>query len=99
MRKLRIIGWVLLAVVVVGSIVWFARPKPAPAPIVITLPDGTKITLAKVTTGPKHRYRYGFGWQEIVYPCLPRFLKAKLRPRQIEFTTTPDKLMFWFDLD
>ena len=96
MHTRRAIGrFAVLAIISVAVwLVWPQRKLPT-----AILANGSKVTLRKITAGPKHVFRYATGWQEVVYPILPRMLQAKLHPRQLEYETSSDELMLWLQLD
>ncbi len=97
MRARRLSLGVLL-IVVAGGIVWLA--KHLPKPHTIALPDGSQLTLVKVTRGTNHIYRYGRGWQDFLYPLLPLKLRVKLSARVMEWNSfNRDSVMVWFRRD
>lgn len=97
MRTRRLSLGVLL-IVMVGGIVWLALPRPGPQTVV--LPDGSRLTLLKVTRGTNHVCRFDNRWQDFLYPILPVKLRVKLSPRVMEWDSfNRDSVMVWFRRD
>jgi hypothetical protein len=91
-RRISILfGGVLL---VLGGITWVISQRPSPQ--TISLPDGSQLTLLKVTHGTNHVCRYGNRWQDLLHPILPQKLRVKFPPRQMTFTSGGgDTVMVW----
>ena len=94
-RRLRL-G--VLLIVTVGAILWFARSRQAIQTVV--LPDGSRFTLLKVTSGTNHTCRFDHRWQDFLYPVLPPNLRVRLSARVIEWNSlNRDSVMVWFRRD
>jgi hypothetical protein len=92
MRKTLI---VLFAAVLLASGAFVLLREPS-KPVKFTTTDGTVVEVLKVTSGPKHRFRYGNRWQDIVSQFLPGTLRAKLKPHILEYTSTSaHSLVVW----
>src|SRR5262245_13715713 len=92
-RLLWIAAMLLVLVAVIGLAVCLMRPPRTQS---LPLPDGSELKLLKVTHGTNHVCRYQTGWQEMVYPLLPKTLRPNLSPREMRFTTVEDTMMVWF---
>ena len=88
----------LLLMVTVGGIVWLARSQPEPQAVV--LPDGSRLSLLKVTHGTNHVCRFGHRWQDFLYPVLPPKLRVRLSARVVEWSSfNRDTVMVWLRRD
>ena len=52
--------------------------RGAPKPVAFTGSDGSRFEVLKVTTGVRHRFRYGNRWQDLVGQYLPGSLRSKV---------------------
>jgi len=97
MRARRLSLGVLL-IVTVGGILWLARSRQAIQTVV--LPDGSRLTLLKVTSGTNHMCRFDHRWQDFLYPILPLNLRVRLPARVMEWSSgNRDSVMVWFRRD
>jgi hypothetical protein len=92
-RAIWVMAFVLLAVIGIALAFWRLWPAQEQS---LILPDGSKLTLLRVTYGTNHVCRYETGWQEWLYPLLPKSLKPNLSPREATFSTAENTLMVWF---
>ena len=60
------------------------------------LPDGSELSLAKVTYGKKHEMAYGNRWRDFLYPVLPAGLRTKLGCNGVTRTTADPAVVVWF---
>ena len=85
----------LLALFIVsGFIGGFAFLKAKPRSW--TLPDGSRLTLRKVTFGTNHVCRYGKAWQNLLEPILPQSWDRKVNLRVARLTTERPEIVVWF---
>lgn len=95
MRAVRASLLVLGVVIVVGGIAGLICLQPRSE--AMTLPDGSQLTLLKITHGTNHVLRFGRRWQDLLYPVLPQKLRVKYRPHVMHFAgNDPDSVMVWF---
>jgi hypothetical protein len=60
------------------------------------LPDGSELSLAKVTYGKTHEMVYGNRWRDYLYPVLPVSLRVKLGCDGVTRTTASPAVVVWF---
>src|SRR6266536_1799697 len=88
----------VLLIVTVGGIAWLVLPLPGPQTVV--LPDGSRLTLLKVTHGTHHVCRFDHRWQDFLYPVLPAKLRVKFSPGVMEWDSlNRDSVMVWLRRD
>lgn len=68
---------------VVGAAIWLVKSRPLKQSF--GLPDGTTMTLYKVTYGTNHEVPYSGNWRDYIYPFLPRNLRTNLGAKVISF--------------
>lgn len=97
MHARRISILVLIVLLVVAGIAWLVAQWPQPQ--IISLPDGSRLTLLNVTYGTNHVCRFGNRLQDLLHPFLPPKIRAKFPPRVTEFPTSSETLMIWLRYD
>jgi hypothetical protein len=98
MRARRVGILVFFVLFIAGGFAW--RVSQQPKPQTISLPDGSQLTLLKVTHGTNHVCRYGNRWQDLLYPILPQKLRTKFPPRVMTFPSgSGDTVMVWLRHD
>ncbi len=85
MRLGRVSLLFVVVLLVLGGITWLIAQWPSRQ--TLTLPDGSQVTLLKVTQGTNHVCRYGNRWQDWLHPVLPRKLRTKFPRREMTFTS------------
>jgi hypothetical protein len=85
--------WLLLAALGVALGIGLVLRRSAAS--VRQLPDGTSVTLAKVSFGKRHSMRRDNRWQDRLYPLLPEALARRLGCRYEKFETASDRWLFW----
>jgi hypothetical protein len=94
MRGRRISILFVGVLLVLGGITWVIWQRPRPQ--TLSLPDGSLLTLIKITYGTNHVCRYGNRWQDLLHPILPQKLRVKFPPRQMTYTSGGgDTVMVW----
>lgn len=94
MRRNKLVITLLVVVVAFGSVVALMRKQAAQT---WRLPDGSELSLAKVTYGKTHEMRSGNGWRDYLYPVLPLKWRAKLGCQVATLTPAdPDSVVVWF---
>ena len=86
MRKHRFWILVWLTLVTGVGVLWLFLREPDRQTIV--LPDGSKLTLLKVTYGANHSCAYGNGWREWIYPAMPHKIRTNLAAKVGMLTST-----------
>jgi hypothetical protein len=98
MRGRRISFLVLIILLVGAGATWLGVRQPRRQ--TISLPDGSQLTLLKVTHGTNHVCRYRKRLQDFFYPILPQRLRTKFPPREMKFTSSDaDTVMVWLRHD
>ncbi len=93
-RVLFVLFLLLAAIAVISVILFF---KPAQTIQSWRLPDGSEISLAKVTYGHKHQLRYDNRWQDFLYPLFPAKVQSKFGSRVAMHTSsTSNAIVIWF---
>jgi len=93
-RVLFVLLLLLVAGIVASGVVWFFKQsQPVQS---WRLPDGSEISLAKVTYGQKHQVRYDNRWQDLLYPVLPAKVQSKFGSRVAMHTSsTSNAVVVW----
>lgn len=92
--KVLLVLFLLLVAIVVGVVVWFSKPTQTVQSW--RLPDGSEISLAKVTYGHKHQVRYDHRWQDFLYPLFPAKVQSKFGSRVAMHTSsTSNAVVVW----
>src|SRR5580765_3265507 len=85
---------VLAFVVAVGVAAFWLTRKPQQTSWV--LPDGSVLSLAKVTSGPEHVLPYGKSWLNPLYPIVPAAWRSKFRFKIASFKSeSTNDLVVW----
>lgn len=93
MRRNKFVITLLVFVLALGCVVVLMRKQAAQT---WRLPDGSELSLAKVSYGKNHEMNYGNGWKDYVYPVLPTDWRSKLHCKVTYVTTTHDAFVIWF---
>ena len=85
---------ILFLVLVACALFWLSRKRQQTNWV---LPDGSALSLVKVTTGPVHVLPYGKSWLNPLYPIIPAALRNKLHFKMASFTSgSTNDLVIWF---
>lgn len=83
-----------VVLLVLGGIAWALVQRAKPQTIL--LPDGSQLTLVKVTHGTNHVCRYENRLQDWLQPILPQKLRTKYPPHEVTFTSgSSDTVVVW----
>jgi len=85
----------VLLVTAVGALllVWLTREAQ---PRTWPLPDGSVLSLGKVTFGANHVFRYGNRWQDFLYPIVPQAMRNKFHFKVATLTSgRTDSIVVW----
>ncbi len=85
--------WTAVGLLVALLVVGIALVNPTAD--VRQLPDGTFVSLAKVTFGKAHRMRLGNRWQDHLGVLLPDALATRLGSHYEKIASTRDRWLFW----
>src|SRR5258708_22193132 len=94
MSRNKLVITLLIFVVAFGCVVALIRKQAGQT---WRLPDGSKLSLAKVSYGTTHEMAYGNGWRDYLYPILPTEFRAKLGCKVGKLIAAePDTIVVWF---
>jgi hypothetical protein len=93
MSRNKLVTILLVFVAAFGCVVALMRK---PAAQTWRLPDGSELSLAKVTYGKTHEMRSGNGWRDYLFPVLPASLRAKLGCNGVTLITGDPTVVVWF---
>lgn len=84
--KLRVLSMLVVIILIIIAGWLLARKKQEEK--TLKLPDGSMLSLAKVTYGTNHQVRYGTRWQDFLHPILPAKMQTNFSARIATHTTS-----------